>query len=234
MSNNQVSVEIPAPDIQRMMVEIEGDAPLIFHQWSEKAKKMMRDKHAKKAGAGKKSKREPIEEYKQTFYLDSDGYVSFPARCIKQAIVGAGRQVDGIPMTLIRGAIFVVGDKDGMIQVKHADEPIKISGQIEKYDIERRPEGLYGYDPELPEVVQMREDPVTVGRGSADLRYRGQVRDWTMKFMVRWNADVFSAEQVLNLLQIAGFSQGLGDWRPECDGHFGVFSLCEGEEEKKK
>jgi hypothetical protein len=72
----------------------------------------------------------------------------------------------------------------------------------------------------------MREDMVRLmGGGASDLRYRGQVKDWTMEFIVKWNGGMFSASQVLNLIQYAGFSSGLGEWRMERSGTFGAFEL---------
>jgi hypothetical protein len=46
-----------------------------------------------------------------------------------------------------------------------------------------------------------------------------------MKLNVTFNAGKFSAEQVLNLLQYAGFSCGLGEWRPEKNGDSGTFEV---------
>lgn len=72
----------------------------------------------------------------------------------------------------------------------------------------------------------MREDMVRVGMGTADIRYRGEFRDWWTQLDVRYNANVLSAEQILNLLQTAGFAVGVGEWRPEKDGQFGRFHVA--------
>lgn len=82
-----------------------------------------------------------------------------------------------------------------------------------------------GYIPVTYKDKSMREDMVRVGMGSADIRYRGQLTDWSMEFVIKLNADVLSPEQVLNLLQIAGFSCGIGEWRPERNGDFGTFEI---------
>lgn len=187
-------ITIPNPDIREMVVKIKGTSPLIFHKWSEKAKKMILAKQQKKASASKREIRNPEEEYESSFYYNRSKKVSFPALAIKQSLIGACRNVDGLPMTLVRGAIFVMGDEDGLIPVEYKEK-------------------------------EMREDMVRVGMGTADLRYRGQVKGWNMKFLVKWNNDVLSQEQVLNLFQIAGFSNGLGEWRPEKSGDFGTFEL---------
>lgn len=40
----EMQIIIPEPNIQMLTVTIDGTAPLIFHQWSEKAKRMIEDK----------------------------------------------------------------------------------------------------------------------------------------------------------------------------------------------
>lgn len=73
---------------------------------------------------------------------------------------------------------------------------------------------------------QMRTDFVRIGNGrSADIRYRGEFVGWEAELAIRYNANVISAEQILNLLATAGFSIGVGDWRPEKDGTHGMFTI---------
>lgn len=228
MKGTELKVQIPAPDIRQMKVKIVGMpfSSLIFHKWSEKAKREMLEKQMKKAQKGRET-RNPEAEYKASFYYDAENFVAFPALCIKQAMIGAARNVEGLAMTLVRGAVFVVGDVDGLIPVLVKGKKIKISSTPKKYPEDEAPENVYAYDPKLGENVQMRQDMVRVGMGSADLRFRGQVKNWSMDFIVKYNAGVFSAEQVLNLLQIAGFSQGIGEWRPEKSGDFGTFEIAQ-------
>jgi hypothetical protein len=70
-----------------------------------------------------------------------------------------------------------------------------------------------------------REDMVRVGMGTADIRYRAEFPTWTATLRVQFNARAISAEQIINLFQVAGFSVGVGDWRPEKDGSFGRFEV---------
>lgn len=223
---------IPAPNIKEMGVKIVGTSALIFHKWSEKSKAMIRDKQAMKAKAGREM-RNPVEEYINTFYYDIAGNIAFPAGSIKQSIVGAARAIDGITMTELRGAVFVMGDSDDMIPVLVNGKKIKPEPQPETDG--HYPENIFGVDPKN-ENIQVREDMVRVGMGSADLRYRGQVKNWEMQFIVKFNANKLSPEQVLNLIQYAGFSSGLGEWRPEKNGGFGTFEVQATSEEaiKKK
>lgn len=70
-----------------------------------------------------------------------------------------------------------------------------------------------------------REDMVRIGMGTADIRYRGEFREWSTEITLRYNANVLSAEQIANLFNTAGFAVGIGEWRPQRDGSFGMFHV---------
>jgi len=71
----------------------------------------------------------------------------------------------------------------------------------------------------------MREDMVKINMGTADIRYRGEFKDWSADVSIRYNRNALSAEQIVNLFNIAGFGVGVGEWRPERDGSFGMFHV---------
>lgn len=73
-----------------------------------------------------------------------------------------------------------------------------------------------------------REDMVKIP-GSVDIRYRAEFREWSAVLTVKFNADLISEEQVINLFEAAGFSVGVGEWRPEKNGMFGTFTLMKGD-----
>jgi hypothetical protein len=79
-----------------------------------------------------------------------------------------------------------------------------------------------------------REDMVKIAMGTADIRYRGEFRLWSATFDTRFNANVLSAEQIVNLFNTAGFAIGIGEWRPQRDGSFGMFHVeTQGEKEQR-
>lgn len=71
-----------------------------------------------------------------------------------------------------------------------------------------------------------REDMVRVGMGTADIRYRGEFTDWSVDLAVKYNAGVLSAEQIINLFNMAGFGVGVGEWRSQKDGSHGLFHVA--------
>lgn len=54
---------------------------------------------------------------------------------------------------------------------------------------------------------------------------RPEFRDWTCELDMVVNTGVISIEQVINLVNWAGFQQGLGSWRPEKGGSYGQYEV---------
>lgn len=78
---------------------------------------------------------------------------------------------------------------------------------------------------EIDGIPTPREDMVRVGMGTADIRYRGEFKDWRAVLRVRFNASAMTPEQIVNLFNIAGFGVGVGEWRPEREGSYGMFHV---------
>jgi len=142
--------------------------------------------------------RNPEQEYKDAMYTDGNGGYVFPARAFKAAAVEACRQADGITMASARQMFFVKG----------LDEAEWV--------------GIESIDP------IMREDIVTIGQGTTDLRYRPQFNNWRARIKVEFLEHVISPEQIVNIFELAGFCSGIGEDRPNKKGHtFGMFRVGE-------
>lgn len=88
--------------------------------------------------------------------------------------------------------------------------------------------GSFFIEGEMVEIhgePNMREDMVRVGMGTADIRYRPEFKAWKVHIPIRYNADAISLEQLVNIFNLAGFGVGVGEWRPEKDGQFGMFHV---------
>ena len=190
------AISLKPIDRARMRFGIRSTSPLLMHQWSEKAKKMMRDKQQE----GKKTKnrelRNPDEEAKLATYTTADGDIGIPAMAFKSSIVAAAHRDIGIERTLVRKALFLVCDDANMvIPFTECTEPI------------------------------VREDMVRVGMGSADLRYRPEFKTWKAEVTLEIDAELLQAKDVLALVGRAGFGVGICEWRPEKGGEFGRFEI---------
>jgi hypothetical protein len=197
-------IEIPAMNIQKMVLTLKGLSPLICHKWSDKAKKLMLEKQMKKAKTAKVAKDPERDFYESLYWLDgmpenptledvATARFGFPVVAFKSAAVDACSHVDGVTKVMARGAFHIDG------------EFVIING-----------------------VPHMREDMVRIAMGTADIRYRGEFKDWSATFVLRYNANVLSAEQIVNLFNTAGFAIGVGEWRPSKDGSYGMFEVASG------
>lgn len=79
----------------------------------------------------------------------------------------------------------------------------------------------------------MRTDVVRVPPGpggGADMRYRPEWDTWTIDLQIRYNAQLITAEQLVNLLTLAGLHIGIGEQRPSSpkkSGNNGMFTVQE-------
>lgn len=213
MKKTETKIELPRINIELLEIPIIGDTPLIVHAWSLKAKRMMLDKQTKKAVSGREAKN-PKQDFEDSQYRFPDGGFGFPSVAFKSAAVTACTSTGAISKVAARQSFQVIG------------ESIDIRGAFEGTEMRADLVRIMGSKP------TMREDMVKIGLGTADLRYRAEFFPWYAKILVRYNANVLSASQILNLFNTAGFAVGVGEWRAERDGQNGAFHVAESHELK--
>ena len=202
--NNEtlLDITIPAITLNTMKLKVVGDSPLIVHAWSEKAKKMILDKQMKKASTGKEAK-DPFMDFCESLYW-LDG---MPEKPTMEDVVKARF---GFPACAFKAAAVDAGFQQGILAKKTtARGAFHIVGDMV----------------EIKGIPEMREDMVRIGMGTADIRYRGEFKSWSAEIIIRYNPTSMSAEQITNLLNIGGFANGVGEWRPSKDGSFGTFHV---------
>lgn len=197
-----------------------GDSPLVTHCWSEKAKKQMLDAMTGESKGKKKPPKRPVQEFIDSlFWLShrpeitddmtdeqaaaafekavADGAAfGFPAIAIKLAANSAAYRLGWVKNQMGLRGAYYIKPQVGDCVIIKGDAPI------------------------------MREDPVTVGIGGTDLRYRGQFNNWYMDIeMVYTPAFGFTLEALVNVLNAGGFACGIGEWRVEKDGQFGSYHV---------
>lgn len=193
------ATKILSLDLRTITIYLEGITPLICHAWDYKNIKKMQDKQAGVASKGRE-KRNPEEEYEASFYKLPDGRYGMKCGAFKMAAVTAVTSL-GKDFTKIgaKQAFFILRDE--------------IGGELVP---------IY-----YPEDCQpfMRTDTVTVGIKSTDMRYRPEFPVWGVKLDVQFNARAISQDQLVNLINLGGFSVGVGEWRPDKSGDNGRFQV---------
>jgi hypothetical protein len=107
-------IVIPRPDRRQMAVRVKGTTPLICNKFSEKMKEQIQQKKGQQPKQ-KKGKSDPQAEYRASMYELGRGRYGFKANAFKLAMIEACRFVDGLPMTIAKGAFHVLGD---MVEIK--------------------------------------------------------------------------------------------------------------------
>lgn len=207
-------IEIRPIEIKKVTVRVVGDTPLIMHAWSEKAKRMMLEAQMGIAKGKKKEVKNPADDFIRSMYwltpMPEDGTMEsfeeaiangarfgFPVTAFKQAAISAAYRMGWAKDKMsMRGAFYIDSDENGIIEI-HSDAPV------------------------------MREDMVKVGMGTADIRYRGEFRNWYADLTISYNANgQYSLENIVNIINAGGYVCGVGEWRPERDGQYGMFHVA--------
>lgn len=76
----------------------------------------------------------------------------------------------------------------------------------------------------------MAEDPAKIPNQSWTIAYRAKFWPWKAHIPVTFDENFISTEQLVNLFMTAGFSVGVGAWRPENSGDYGQFRVVSAEE----
>ena len=207
-------IEIRPIEIKKVTIRIVGDTPLIMHAWSEKAKRMMLEAQMGVAKGKKKEAKNPVDDFIRSMYwltpMPEDGTME----SFEEAIANGARF--GFPVTAFKQAAISAAYRMGW-----AKDKMSMRGA---FFIDSDENGMIEIHSDTPE---MREDMVKVGMGTADIRYRGEFKNWYADLAISYNANgQYSLENIVNIINAGGYVCGVGEWRPERDGQNGMFHVA--------
>lgn len=207
-------------------VRLIGDTPLIMHKWTEKMKRALpagtdpdeaNDITVKKEYPGKMESfitsmywiTEMPKEYTEEAFIKAiqeGARFGFRVESFKLAAIDAAYSKGWIPNKKgIKGLFFIEPD--------YVDEEGNQLVEIKRVD---------------NEPPALREDVVILSGISRkpDLRWRGQFTHWYVDLRIRYDQDgQYSLQDIVNMLQAGGRYNGIGEYRPEKDGQFGMFHV---------
>lgn len=186
-------VVISPPKFETATVRIVGTAPYVQHKFSAKARNTIIETQLLGSQAKKGRKRDPKDFnaiYEGAMHKSREGWHGIPASAFRNALISACRIV-GFKMTLAKLSLFVEAD---------------------------------GFDPDdgTPLVKITKGEPkqhfaaARNDNGSTDIRCRPMWDEgWEARLRIRWDAEQFSATDVVNLLARVGQQVGVGEGRPD-------------------
>jgi len=203
---NKVQITLTPPKVQAVEFGIDGltdllccALPAFIDNKEEKRKR--RAKSAKGNQPTPEDDAEPTgspeEQFKRSLYHLPDGTLAFPSSAIQAAC-----------------ATYLC--RFNPINPRYAkDTPPVFYGATFMLD-------------ELMPIIcsnppRMQHDIARNSRGKRIDIYRGAFKDWKMRVAMEFNPDIITLERLINALNGAGRSVGVGAHRPECRGRFGRF-----------
>ncbi len=187
------ALTIQPPNLKVAVFRIKGVAPYVQNKFSQKAQEQMRAKHEAGSVSKKGGKKEPKDfqkVYEGAMHKTTEGWIGIPAPAFRSALISACR-VCGFQMTKAKLAVFVEADgfdsTDGQPLVKI------LKGEPFYHEMYVRNE---------TGVLDIRPRPMWHPGWEADVR-------------LRFDADMFSLQDVANLLLRAGMQVGIGEGRPD-------------------
>jgi hypothetical protein len=184
---------ISPPNFQTAKVKLVGLSALVMNKMSSQNRIKMMQKQEAGSRAAKGTRREPKDfdaVYKGAMHIaeGKDGWHGFPASALRTGLISACRLV-GFKMTIAKLSVFVEADgfdaDDGQPLVRIVGKPVR------------------------------RDLPVKLADGSTDILSRPFYFPWSATPTLKWDADQFSAGDVINLLSRVGVQVGIGAGRPD-------------------
>lgn len=182
------NVTITPPNFQSVEILIEGTSPLVMQKFAAKAEMM---KKMQEGGAARNKKvrdaRDFAKDAENATHYSDEGWAGFPASAFRASAIRACSLVN-FKMTMAKMSIFVEGDgldrEDGTPLVR-----------------------IYGDK----DAFQMYCRNAT---GVIDIRSRPMFKKWAATLKIKFDADQFSAVDVINLFARCGQQVGIGAGRP--------------------
>lgn len=143
--------------------------------------------------------RDPESEAAACCYRTDTGDIGIPLTAFKASLIGAAHKDFGLEKTLLRKSFFIPTTDSNRVV------PIESGDYV------------------------IREDIVRVGINQTDLRYRPEFRNWRARIVAEIDAGLLTPSDIVSLVNRAGFSVGIGEWRPEKGGEFGRFEIDDSE-----
>lgn len=177
-------VSVGAIDIKSFKVSVESITPFLSHKFSERNMEQMENKQRKTNIAERKPRMAIEQEVEDCIHRLENGKVGYPSSAFYNGIVEAATCLGGVNKKKVAGAVKVSGFNGNPL--------------IEmKYD---------------KQVTQ--KDFVKLSTSTADIRFRPRFEGWSCELLIRYNAAQISPEQIITLINLAGFNRGIGDHRP--------------------
>jgi hypothetical protein len=205
VDENMKVIQLPRPKIGTIRATLLSDSSLVLHGWDPAVIQKIEDDQGGKP-KNKKPPKDPTREWHGTLYpMDAHGGYTADVQDPDKHKTGFGIKGSAIKKCMVEAAYQMLGQKKTWARCGFhiMEDYIRIEG-----------------------TPTFRRDMVRL-KGTIDMRYRAEYKEWKMSFTIRYDDNVIHDGQLYNMLANGGFGIGLGDWRVQCNGNHGMFHLAE-------
>lgn len=185
------SLVITAPNFAAAVFRMVGTAPYVQNRFSSENREKMEKQQKEGSGTKRTRKAKPPKDFQKVYegslHVSKEGWYGIPASGIRAAMIEACRLTE---FDMVRAKMCIRIIADGLDR-ENMEPLVRIKGE-----------------------PRMFIDRVKIGINSTDLAARGMFEEWSANVGIEWDNDVFSAQDVLNLLTRAGWQVGIGAGRP--------------------
>jgi hypothetical protein len=183
-------IAITAPNLTTATITVVGVTPYVQNAFTEKQRLIMEETQRQGQQARGKKVRKPKDFdaiYRNAQHRSKEDWIGIPAAAFRNAMIDATRLV-GVTMQHAKMSIFIEADGYDAQDMRGL---VKIQGEPRPY-----------------------KAPVRNSSGVADIRWRPMWEKWKATVRVTWDADQYSATDIMNLMLRAGLQVGIGEGRP--------------------
>lgn len=208
--NRVAELTIQPMNIGRLLFKLNGISPLVTHPFDEKSRLEILEKQTGKTKKAARDKRSPEDEFLRSFYwVDGappkpdridDGVPVYEQKTIQKAL---DKGKFGIPITAFKNAV-ISACRNTDIKMTQVKQMVFITGEHPDYAIIHS-----------PNVPALDARTVRVNNKTPMERFRPKWDEWSTTIEVEFDANQLSRNQVVNLVNIAGYYVGVCEGRPE-------------------
>jgi hypothetical protein len=203
-------VTVQPLNVQTIRFKLVGISPLMTQPMGEKARKEMLEKQMGKKKGGAREPRCPEAEFLDALYWVKgsppqptiiDGMPRLDEKLVAKAI---REGVFGVPLAGFRNAM-ISACRNSKMRMTEASQCLFITGKHPTYAI-------------IDGMPQMDNRIVRIGNGKKKTpmeRFRPMFWPWSTEINVEFDRNMMSPDEVVNLLNIAGFYVGICEGRAE-------------------
>jgi len=198
-TEEKIEIVVPKLNLGTLKVQLIGKTSLLMDRFPEEVYQEVLDKQLGKT-KGKKKQRDLDKEFDEALHRIDDKTLGFPATAFKSGMIESTSFVGSRDFSkkLLKGVQILNSEGNDLVPIKY-----KKLSKLKHY-----PKGSFG-------------------GAKANTKISPMLEGWECELVIQYDANNISPQDLVNLLNYAGFYYGIGMWSPraKCGGKYGMYEV---------